>query len=609
MPIATDSTSPEKARALVSRCHELIRLNQLTAPYRGKIKDLINGGPEGIARVVGKDVNEDETDMVPVINQVLIASNRMGQKIGKRPDSKVDTPVGDDRQRAREHADKRARIIDSFDREANLELQLPQIGRWLPGYGFFVWVLSQQTNMNGDPFPMLELRDPFNAYPGVWSVYQQPSDICFRHTVPEATIEKMAGPGAVSKLQRQGVLRATSTDYMPREKGGVILGANAITGAPAGPSWANQDGGGVEVFEYINDEGKWWLLPEAGLVLAYVPNLLHRAPFVVGKRFAFDRLMGQYDQLIGLLRAQARLQMLSIAAAEMAVNAETNVIGDMLAGRYQKGKGKVNYLVAGSKVEKMNDRIPFEVMNHMNMIDRNIRAMATYPVTDDSISPNSFVTEVGLQELGGSIEEEYREYRMVIGKALEVADFLRLEWMDVYYPTGKYEMEGFREGSAFADTFTPKTHIDGKYRTRRVYGAMAGFDDANKMVVASILQDKEVISTDDFRENVDGLEDHARIKERIHAQKMELIMYELLSAGVQSMDPRIINLVIEEMPDGDRKEMFKGAFGEEAQQEEAEAQAPPGAGAPGSVPDVSTVLSRLTTGGGASGGVQTVGRS
>jgi hypothetical protein len=610
MPVYTNLTDPAaRAEEIANRVHELIHLNRLTVLTRSKIRDIMNGGPEGIKALVGKEVSDQTAYLVPAANMLLKAADRTAQKIGKLPDTKVDPPNASDSDRARDAADRRARIISSYDRAVNLKLQLPQVGRWLPGYGFVPWVVRQRMDVNRDPYPALELRDPFNAYPGVWTINQQPPDLAFRHVLPLRTLERMF-PEVAAGIKGLKVGAADATSYLPRERGGVILGSGRASGGATGgigsPSWSNQANEGIEVFEYHDHYGEWWVLGDGSAILHYVPNLLDRPAFVVAKRFSFDRLAGQYDQLIGLIAAQARLNVLAITAAEDTVNTETNVIGDMVAGRYQRGRRAVNYLTPGSRVEKSNDRVPFEAFTQIDRLERQIRNMATYPVTDDAISPNSFVTEVGLTELKGSVEDEYTEHRLVIGSALETADSLRLEWIETYYPDATLNMEGYRAGGSFADTYRPSTHIKGNYRTRRVYGAMAGFDDANKIVVGSVLQDKGVIDTETFRENVDGLEDHAKIRARIHSERMEQILYQMMAAGAEQLDPRVIDLIIEELPDGKRKDLFREIFQQEEEEPSPEEMM---AAAAGDVPDVTTVLNRLTTNSAPTAGVQTVGRS
>ena len=49
-----------------------------------------------------------------------------------------------------------------------LELQLPQVARWLPGYGFVVWVITSKQDANGNMYPCAELRNPYDCFPGYY---------------------------------------------------------------------------------------------------------------------------------------------------------------------------------------------------------------------------------------------------------------------------------------------------------------------------------------------------------------------------------------------------------------------------------------------------------
>ena len=41
---------------------------------------------------------------------------------------------------------------------------MPQVGRWLPGYGFAVWVIREKIGPDGTPYPCAELRDLTTAF-------------------------------------------------------------------------------------------------------------------------------------------------------------------------------------------------------------------------------------------------------------------------------------------------------------------------------------------------------------------------------------------------------------------------------------------------------------
>ena len=73
--------------------------------------------------------------------------------------------------------EKVERILSSYDSMQKLELQLPQVSRWLPGYGFAVWVITTKLDMNGHMYPCAELRNPYDCFPGYFGNTQQPDEL------------------------------------------------------------------------------------------------------------------------------------------------------------------------------------------------------------------------------------------------------------------------------------------------------------------------------------------------------------------------------------------------------------------------------------------------
>ncbi|HVF75483.1 MAG TPA: hypothetical protein VM938_10580, partial [Acidimicrobiales bacterium] len=334
-------------------------------------------------------------------------------------------------------------------------------------------------------------------------------------------------------------------------------------------------------------------------------------PFWAFKRFSFAKLTGQYDHVIGLMAAMARLNLLAMIGIEDAVMSETNVIGDTEAAKYRKGRNAVNYFAPGTQVTKMNDRVPFESFTQLDRLERQLRIVAGYPVTDDAQHPGGgWATGRGLQELTSAIDEEVREYHTILATGLMQLDALRLEWDETYYGNVDKTMEGAYGGAAFVETYTPSKHIKGHRRTRRVYGAMAGWDDATKIVGGLQLMQGGIIDDDTFRENLDGLGNLEKIKERILASKAEGVLFGSLMAMAEQGDPAAMAIAVEFLPAGKLRTKIEGVLaGLQEQQAAAEQQAAPPEVMTGQPPpDVATVLSRLTAGGAATGGVQTVGR-
>lgn len=552
------------------RVEALKQINRDGQQERRRIRSIMNGGSDALAALLGDKI---QGDSLPVANLMVSADARLAQKLGRAPDIKTDPPVSNDSERARKGAEKRARIVESFDASGKMKMLLPQVGRWLPGYGFVPFIIRQGLNEAGEPYPMVEIRDPYYAYPGPWGVGQQPRDIAFCYTISKDDLCARY-PHHAAKIRASTSERVTSADR----------------------SWGSQNGGGVEIAEYFNEHGTWWLLAASDLLLEYTPNALTRPHFHVAKRFAFDRLVGQYDHVIGLMAAMARLNLLLIIATEDAVMAETVIIGSLDGDVYKRGRNAVNYLTPGSQMNKMNSRVPFEAFQYMNVLEKQLRVVAGYSGMDDGTSPNSFVTGQGLQELKSDVGLEVREYFTVIEDALVTVDSLRLEWADRFYPGRALPMAGVRGGTPFEETYDPAKDIKGNWRTRRVYGAMAGFDDPTKILTGLQLKAAGLMDSDTLMENIDGLENHSKIKERVRAERAEQAMFLALEGLAQQGDPKAMAASISLLPAGDMKSLLEGVF---APDEEPEAPADPfAAEGGGAVPDVQTIMSRLSAGSG-----------
>lgn len=591
-------TDPEVGVSVTNRVMDLVGMNRDSWHERARLRDVMNGGPAAVARLLGNKFDPDAG--LPVANLMLSANERLAQKLGRVPDIKVDTPSTQDSDRAREQAERRERIVASYDRSAKLPLLMPQLGRWIPGYGMAAAVIRQGRDHNDQPYPKIELRDPYETMPGPFGVDQQPADIAFVRLVARNELarqyprfaEVIRNPASTAMAARHG-----------RTPGALGVGRWSLQG----------DGDHVEVYEYMNIEGVWWVLPEAAQVLSFVRNPLRgRTQFYVGKRFSFDRIQGQYEHALGLMASLARLNLLTIIAAEDAVFSETNVSGDVLSGNYERGRDAVNILTQGTQVQRANTQIPFQVFQNADRIERQLRIISAYPVTDDAQSPNSFVTGRGLDELTAGVDRAVREYFTVLGDLLMEMDSRRLEWDERLYGDSEKVIEGHQSGAAFSEKYRPKAHINGRWSTRRVFGAMAGFDDPTKIITGLQLLQGDIIDADTMREQIDGLENHAKIRDRIRAEKAERVAFDTIMALAGQGDVRAMATAIKLLPAGDMRSVFEEFFQtEEPQIAEAEAQLQPPAPA-GAPPDTTTVLSRLMggDGGGAesTGGIQTVGR-
>ncbi len=500
---------------------------------KARIKAILNGGSEGMKSLLGDSMNAEDADLLPAPNLLQSGIDRLAQKISGVPQVRVDILNGNESERAKFQAEKLERIVTSYDSTQNLTSQLAQASRWLPGYGYCAWVISTKVDANGYVYPSAELRDPYDTFPGNFGPDQQPRELAVLRRVPRYKLAQIY-PEFKDEIMRKDD-DETGEDFTPVPTEFMSYDTNTSQ------DWEDNTRAGLRIIEYYDQGGTYIVFPERKLILDFIPNVLSTPPFVFMKRISFDQLKGQYDHVIGLMGMMAKINIMSAIAMEDAVFTETNISGELESGQYRKGRFAVNYLSPGTQVSKPQNNMPYQLFQQVDRLERQLRLVGGYPVTDDAQSPNSFVTGAGLQELNGAMSLMINEYREIIKSAIVEMDAKRLE-MDVVlaYTTGitKKPMVGYINGSAFSENYQPLKDIGGDLRTRRIYGVMAGFDEPQKIVTGLQLLQAGVIDTETLQDNIDGLENIQKVQERIRKNKAEGVLFDSILARSAQGDPQ-----------------------------------------------------------------------
>jgi len=559
---------------------------------RTRTRAIMDGGPGAVQALLGDMGNIGDQDL-PWANLMLSGLDTLAMKLGNVPRARVNPPHNTDDEAPRKRAEKRERIVEAFDEYDRLPLQLPQVARWLPGYGFAVWTLTSTTT-SGNMYPCVQLRDPYDCYPGEWGVNQQPEELAVCRRIHPAMAERLFPKYA-------GLIGEVSRGY-ERAGGGILLSSAS--------GWENPSGRGLEIIEYYDRDGTHILLPQIDRRVEFHVNPLSGPAFVVAKRFAFNHLVGQYDQMIGLLGGMAKLQVLYHVAMEDNTFAPTNIAGE-LDGQYRKGRFAVNRLAQGSTVTIPQSNIPYQAFEMINHLERRARVVAGYPVQDDAQSPTPWATGAGLGELASSTDRRVEEYKTVIRYALQDVDAKRLEWDEMVGGDQKKPLAGLKPGIPHTESYIPAKDIKGDYRTIRRYGMMSGLEEPQKIIVGGQMIQLNLIDTRTLREQIAGLDNLTQIEERINDDRFLEVLHQGLLAGAAQNDPRAFMVSIEALPAGELKTLFQKYYTVEEPQMSEEELALAGMGQPsapqGPPPDVTTVLQQLSTSG-AKAGLQTVGR-
>ena len=501
---------------------------------KSRIKAILNGGPDGIKALLGDTMESSDADLLPAPNMLQSGIDRLAQKISGVPQVRVDVPNEVDSARAKNRAEKLERIVTSYDEKQNLNLQLAQASRWLPGYGFCAWVITTKRDSNGYFYPSAELRDPYDTFPGNFGPDQKPRELAVVRRVPRYKLAQIY-PEFAKEILKQDDEDDTGQEYQDYATPFMSYDTNREQ------QWEDNTSQGVRIIEYYDQGGTYIIFPERNLILDFIPNTLSTPPFVFIKRVSFDQLKGQYDHVIGLMAMMAKINIMSAIAMEDSVFTETNISGEIESGQYRKGRFAVNYLAPGTQVSKPQNNMPYQLFQQVDRLERQLRMVGGYPVTDDSQSPNSFVTGAGLSELNSTMSLMINEYRELIKVGLTEMDAKRLEMDTIMsYQTGisKKPIAGYLNGTAFSENYQPLVDIGGDYRTRRIYGVMAGFDEPQKIVTGLQLLQAGVIDIETLQDNIDGLENVAKVQERIRKNKAETVLYDSILARSSQGDPQ-----------------------------------------------------------------------
>ncbi len=601
-----------EAGYVLDRLSALRASNASYGDDRWRIRQIMNGGTSGIEAIMAWDQGKGSsgrmnskalgTDL-PAVNMMASGVERLAQKVGQAPTLKM--PYGArDSTTAREAGEKRERIVEGWDHLSNTKMMYPQWGRWLPGYAFTAHVIRPKKDpVTGQLWPHTELRDPFDTWPGYFGASQQPVEVAFRREVPIAALQAAYPDYKWGKLVERRKPMGGPRD--PRQAGGIPPSTN--------PGWEGSKGG-VQILEYFDSTGSYVCAPEFELVIDFTENICETGPmFHVSKRFSFDKLVSQYHHIIGLVAMMAKMNVLSLISAEDSVFRETNIFGDMEGNTYERGRFAVNYFEPGTKVEKPTSDSNRELFQTIDRLERQLRIGAAYDAGSDSIAARGgFVTGEGQRELRDPVEANIAEYQTVIADAMEHLDTRRLEWEEKHEKSKKkrvFWIEGDRMG---AENYSPAKDIDGNWRSKRVFGMMASWDESSKIVGGLQLTQGRIIDRLTMQENLHGLDNVAQINQRIVQDRASDGLFAALEQRAAQNDPAAAMALIEiaDKPDQTDNILKKFFTPEDPQLSPAEeammAQGQQGVELPGAQPTIQTVLSEMAAGGATRGGAQTV---
>lgn len=611
---------PRSYNEVLDRVEELREARDQTFDSMLQTAQIMDGGAFAIEALQGQ-YRDQSLRSLPIANYMRDAAEAFATRLSSIPELRVDPPStgrkSDENHSRHKAAEKRARIVTAYDDDHNdaMSEKIPMLSRWVPGAGYSVFTVDP-VMVGGYPYPRATLHSPLDTMMAQWTPIHPPEDVGFVRKIPLRELDRMFPEH--SKAIRTFESRDTAS--------------GAVDLARLRP------GLGVEIVQYYDRHGCWWLLPKKRMLLDFISNPVESGPsFVAITKFNYNRLRGEYDDMVGPMISMARLQILAELGVSKALKQPTNLFtgpGGPLSGNYKTGFNSVNVFDNNARVEIPQGGMQFQAWQQLDRLERTLRIEGQSPVQDSGESPMSFVTGRGLNALSDRVDRTVKEYQRIFKSGLQKLDSLRLEYDEKAFGDISKPMEGVRAGSAFSETYKPSSHIKGSYRTRREYGAMAAVDEATKLngMMLMTQADPPWVSTAWVRGQLDDLGmPVSQIEDQIRAERADRALDQyILAHATEPGSPehiRALRLLLEDLPTGPRKERAEEFLAtiEEAQAEQEAAMqaqqqqaqgAPPsedevlaalgGMGGGGGMGATPTTLARVTASGAPQGGTQVI---
>jgi len=382
---------------------------------------------------------------------------------------------------------------------------------------------------------------------------------------------------------------------------------------------------------YVGNQIILFLPEREGLVLRRLEHRFQRPPVVVAERPRWDEQQrGQFDDVIWVWLARARMAVYGLEAADKAVRAPLAVPDDVTQISF--GADAIIRTNEPDKVRRVPIELPQSSLIESQLLDKEIADGTRSPAARRGDVKASVITGKGVEALTEWYSTQIATAQDVIGDALRRAIGIAFEMDELYWPEVRKTVTGVASGAPFTESYTPGKDIKGDYSVSVTYGMTAGMDPNRAIVFLLQLRADQAIDRDTmqrmlpFDVDVDDLQRRVDIEQMTDAMKQGVfaLLANAPMMGEQGIDPlKTLQRAAQIIKDRENGKAFHEAVLEAFTPEPApEGAADPaaalmqqlmgggGGGNPqqpgdtswmgaGAAPDVSMVLAGLTPGGNA----------
>lgn len=536
------------------------RMRQVLAVRQGRMQDvfpdLMPDGPFNGKAIVG--------------NMVDVAARDLAESLAPLPSfncssAKMVTDA------ARRFAEKRTKIVNGYVEFCDLQVQMYTAGDRYFTYGFVPGIVEPDMDAQT---PRIRFLDSIGAYPiydrwgnvsaAFFSFFKTRDELCAMYPHAEGVIGSPKGNNELVEVVR----------YHDKHVDMLFLPAARSTGPGAGRD-------------------------EDGLILEKAANPVGECLVVWVSRPGVDvETHGQFDDVLAVQVAKARFALLSLEAAQKAVQAPIVMPSDVQ--ELSLGPDSVLRTNSGEKVRRVPLDIPQSAFAQQGMLDQELKAGARYPDARGGNMDASIVTGRGVQALMDGYDTQIRTGQAMFAWGLKKLVRLALAMDEALWPNLQKTMRFNAAGTPFEVKYTPANDIKGDWTVDVQYGLMAGLDPNRALVFGLQARGDKLISREFLQTQLPFSMNASEEAQRVDMEEMRDALKQAVAGYAQSIpvlaqngqDPgeilRRIGMIIRDREKGTPIEVaVSEAFTPETPPpgvEQPDAAAPTPSGLPGEVP-------------------------
>ena len=402
-----------------------------------------------------------------VANLIDVVARDVAEQVGVLP---TITAAGDssldDNQRTK--ADKRTKICNYYVAASRLGTELLRGADQLSTYGFVV--LRVEPNFK-DKRPHIHVENSMGAY------YDQ---------------DRFGNVNTYARVYKR---KAGDVAAQFPELADAILAKNSFTRS-------GDENSLISVVRWMDKKQTvMFILDRGGLVLAQTPNKLGEVPVAIAQRPSLDgETRGQFDDVLPVYAAKARLALLTMQAVQKSVEAPLALPTDVT--QLSVGPDAVIRSNSPEKIRRVNLDVPQFAFAENNVLADEMKLGTRFPQARAGQSEGSVVTGQGVKALMAGYDSQIKIYQSILGEAIGQAISFALAIDEIYFPELQREVSATANGVPYKLKYKPSVDIKGNYGVTVEYGLMAGLDPNRALVWGLQARGDKLISRGMLRRNL-----------------------------------------------------------------------------------------------------------